>query len=66
MSLQSKFPSLLSIFFKKVLDIVEMEENGGGAACKSALDSIIFIYPLNELLEYVKSNPITLYKRGIL
>ena len=54
------------VIFKRVLDIVEMEENVGGAVCKSAIDSILFIYPLNELLEYVKNNPVTLYKRGIL
>ncbi len=54
------------VIFKKVMDMVEMDENGGGAASKAAIDSILFMYPLNELLEYVNNNPITFYKRGIL
>ena len=52
------------VFIKRVLDMVEMDENGGGAASSAAIDSITFIYPLNELLEYAKDNPVTLYKRG--
>jgi hypothetical protein len=44
--------------------MIEMDENGGGAASSAAIYSITFVYPLNELLKYAKDNPVTLYKRG--
>ncbi len=50
--------------FQEVYGKIETEENESGAVYLDAINSVNFMYPLNELLEYAEENSINLFKKG--